>query len=64
MKTNIEVTFDEVARALRSLAHDLADRAEAGYLPRTSRAADFRHADGPKVGPALDRGVSHDGAGR
>lgn len=64
MKTSAELTFDDLAGALRALAHDLADRAEAGYPPRAGRDADFRHADGLKVGPALDKGESHDGAGR
>jgi hypothetical protein len=64
MKTGVEVTFDDLTRMLRSLAHDLADEAEAGYRPRTRQSGDFHDADGLKVATALERGESHDGAGR
>jgi hypothetical protein len=64
MKMSAELTFDDLARTLRALAHDLADRAEAGYVLRSRSRADFDQADGLEVGPALDRGESHDRAGR
>jgi hypothetical protein len=59
-----ELTFDDLAGALRALAHDLADRAEAGYRLRTRSRAVFEQADGPGAGSALDKGESHDRAGR
>jgi hypothetical protein len=59
-----ELTFDDLAGALRALAHDLADRAEAGYRLRTRSRAMFEQADGVRAGPALDEGESHDRAGR
>ncbi|MGN6772249.1 MAG: hypothetical protein ACTHJQ_20720 [Rhizobiaceae bacterium] len=37
MKTGVEVTFDDLARMLRSLAHDLADEVEAGYRLRAAK---------------------------
>lgn len=64
MKTNIEVTVGDLARTLRALAHDLADRAEAGYRPRMRQSGDFRRADRLNIGPVLEKGESHDGAGR
>jgi hypothetical protein len=64
MKMSAELTFDDLAGALRALAHDLADRAEAGYLLRTRSHAGFHNADRLEVKPALDRGESHDRAGR
>jgi hypothetical protein len=64
MKTGVEVTFDDLARMLRSLAHDLVDQAEAGYRPRTRQGDGNRRVDGLKIGIALERGESHDGAGR
>lgn len=64
MKTGVEVTFDDLARMLRSLAHDLADEVEAGYRLRARRSDRFRGADGLDVGATLERGKSHDGAGR
>jgi hypothetical protein len=64
MKTGVEITFDDLAKTLRSVAHDLADQAEAGYRSRMRQGGDFRRADGLKIGTALDRGESHDGAGR
>ena len=64
MRMGAELTFDDLADALRALAHDLADRAEAGYLLRTGSRAVFEQADGPRAGPALDKGESHDRAGR
>lgn len=64
MKTGVEVIFDDLARTLRSLAHDLADRAEAGYRPRMRQSGDFRRADRLKAMTALDTGESHDSAGR
>lgn len=64
MRMSAELTFDDLARTLRALAHDLADRAEAGYLPRMRSRAVFEQADGPKTGSALDKGESHDRAGR
>lgn len=64
MKMNAELTFDDLARTLRALAHDLADRAEAGYLLRTRSHAGFHNTGGLEIKPALDRGESHDRAGR
>ena len=64
MKTGVAMTFDDLARTLRALAHDLTDQAEAGYRPSMRPSGDFRRVDGLKVGTALDRGESHDGAGR
>lgn len=64
MKTGVEVTFDDLARTLRALAHDLADQAEAGYRPSMRQGDDFSHVDAPKVETALERGASHDSAGR
>ncbi|MDN5928910.1 MAG: hypothetical protein L0I29_17735 [Hyphomicrobiales bacterium] len=64
MKTGVEVTFDDLARTLRALAHDLADQGEASYRPPMRRGGAFRRVDGPKVETALERGVSHDSAGR
>ena len=63
MKTGVAVTFDDLSRALRSLAHDLADQAEAGYLARPLRSADLHLADGLEERPSGGRGESHDGAG-
>ena len=63
MKASAELTFDDLAGALRALAHDLADRAEVGYLLCRGRGAVLDRADGPRVGLVLDRGESHDGAG-
>ena len=67
MKTGVEVTFDDLARTLRALAHDLADRAEAGYR-LGMRQGDFGRADRLKVGTMLERGLergeSHDSARR
>jgi hypothetical protein len=64
MRTNVEVTFDDLARTLRTLAHDLADQAEAGYRPRLRQSGDFRRAERLKIGPVLERGEGHDRAGR
>lgn len=64
MRMSAELTFEDLARTLRALAYDLADRAEAGYLPRMRSRAVFEQADGPKTGSALDKGESHDRAGR
>jgi hypothetical protein len=64
MKTGVEVTFDDLARMLRSLAHDLADEAEAGYRPRVRRSGNLRGTNGLKAATALERGESHDGTGR
>jgi hypothetical protein len=64
MKAGVEVTFDDLMRMLRSLAHDLADEAEAGYRLRARRSGGSRSADGLKVATVLERGESHDGTGR
>ncbi len=64
MKRGVEITFDDLARTLRALAHDLADQAEAGYRPSMRQGGDFRRVDGLKVETALERGESHDSAGR
>jgi hypothetical protein len=64
MKAGVEVTFDDLAQTLKALAHDLADEVEAGYRSRMRQGSDFRRADGLKIGTALDKGESHDRAGR
>jgi hypothetical protein len=64
MKAGVAMTFDDLARTLRALAHDLADQAEAGYRPSVRPSGDFRRVDGLTAETALERGVSHDGAGR
>ena len=63
MRTNIEVTFDDLTRMLRSLAHDLADKAEAGYLRRYRIGERFDGMVDPVSGRSSE-GESHDGAGR
>jgi hypothetical protein len=59
-----QLTFDDLAAALRALAHDLADRAEAGYLSRTRPRADLERASEPRAGSELYKGESHDRTGR
>jgi hypothetical protein len=64
MKANVEVTFGDLRRTLSTLAHDLADQAEAGYRPRMRQGGDLRRADRLNFGSAPEKGESHDGAGR
>jgi hypothetical protein len=63
MKTMVEVTVDDLARALQALAHDVADAVETGYFRPWQAVGE---AGGSERATAADRSRegSHDSAGR